>query len=405
MERRDTNRLNMINSTVGYCDLNTAATAGITAFAGKITVIKGKLVLINGLNQIGGGTSKGVTEDTQEVRDTMTALALKCANATLAYANEVNNHTLKALVNFTKSKLDAMKKEDVDDACEGIHDATDANIAAVAAYGVTAGDVSDLQTAIGLYRTATQNPRQAIISRSQAIKQAKEMIRDVIDNLLDGQLDGMVNTLSISNPEFVSGYYQAREVIDLGSTSAKVRGTVLDVNDVPLRNVLFTIVKAADNEEIGNTKTDIKGKFGISQLPMGDFNFKWELEGYKTVEERDVHIGPGKELRRRVVMEEAIVREGQFIPGRIETVDLNGLDEDITKVTVEAFGTNLQVFGSNGPENGPNGNTLFVGDGQVVSKSPIDFTNSTSFMLNGNTYLNVQNTGSNVGGWRITFEK
>ena len=138
---------------------------------------------------------------------------------------------------------------------------------------------------------------------------------------------------------------------------------------------------------------------------MGNFNFEWELEGYKTVEERDVHISPGKELRRRIVMEAAIVREGQFVPGKIENINMNGVDEGITKVTIEVFGTDMQVFGSNGPENGPNGNTLFVADGQVVSKNTLDFANETSFMQNGNTYLNVQNMGGNVGGWRITFEK
>jgi hypothetical protein len=395
----------MVNSTVGYCDLNATATASITAFGPTITVIKGKLVLINGLNQIGGGTTKGVTQDTILIREAMTNMALKCANATMAYANVTNNNTLKALVNFTKSKLDALKKEDVDDVCEGIHDATDANIAAVAAYGVTAADVTDLQTAIGLYRTATQNPRQALISKSQAIKQAKGLVKDIIDNLLTGQLDVMVNTLKSTNPEFVSGYYQAREVIDLGSTSAKVRGTVLDVNDVPLRYVVFTLTKASDDSEVAKTETDIKGKFGVSQLPMGDFNFKWELEGYKTVEERDVHIGPGKEIKRKIVMEAAIVREGQFIPGQIVNVDLNGVEEDVRYVTVEAIDTNVNVFGSLTVNGGASANILGVNEGQKPRMTTEAFANATSFMQNGNLYLNVQNNGGTVGRWRITFER
>jgi len=41
----------------------------------------------------------------------MTDLAFKCGNATVAYANSVHNNTLKALVNYTETKLHGMKKE------------------------------------------------------------------------------------------------------------------------------------------------------------------------------------------------------------------------------------------------------------------------------------------------------
>jgi hypothetical protein len=405
MKTESSNRVNMINANITYCDANTTATSGITSFATVLGNVKSKMVLINSLNQIGDGTTTGVTLDTKLLRKAMTGLALKCGNATLAYANSVHNNTLAALVNYTESKLNSLKKEDVDDTCEAIHDATNDNIAAVTPFGATATDVTDLQAAIALYRTASQNPRQAIISRSQAKLQADNMIREVIDDLLAGQLDKMAGTLKLSNPEFYSGYKQSREIIDLGTTTAKIRGTVLDVNDTPLRNVEFTIYKTGTGEVVAETRTDIKGKYGISKLPVGIVDLKWVLSGYKTVTEREVKITAGKELRRKIVMEEAIVREGEFLPGKIENVDLNGVDEAITKITVEAIGTSVQVFGSNGPGNGPNGNTLFVDEGQAISKSRNDFINVTSFMLNGNTFLNVQNMGSNLGEWRITFEK
>ena len=195
MKTTNSNRVNMINTTTGFCDANTAATTGITGFAGVLTVIKGKVVLINSLNQIGEGTTKGVTLDTKGLRKAMTALALKCANATLAFANSTNNNTLAALVNFSESKLNGLKKEDVDDVCEAIHDATNTNIAGASPFGVSAGDVTDFQTSIDLYRTASQNPRKALITKSQAKKQAGEMLRDVIDNILVKLLNKMVNTL------------------------------------------------------------------------------------------------------------------------------------------------------------------------------------------------------------------
>ena len=218
----------MINSTIGYSDANTAATAGIPSYATILAQVKSKMVLINSLNQIADGTTKGVTLDTNALRKEMTTLALKCANATLAYANSIHNHTLAALVNYSESELNRKKKEDIDDVCEAIHDATDANIAGASNFGVTPSDVTDLQAAIDLYRIASQNPRQAIITKSQAKKQVTEMIREVIDELLVAQLDKMVNTLKATNKVFYDGFKQAREILDLGTTTAKVRGTVLD---------------------------------------------------------------------------------------------------------------------------------------------------------------------------------
>lgn len=404
MNNLETNRVNMINSSIAFCDANPTATSGITNFAIALAAVKAKMLLINGYNQIGSGNTKGVTADTNNIRGAMSDLAMKCASGTMAYANATNNNTLKEQVSYSRRELDKFKKEDIDDVCQGIHDAADANIANITGYGVSATDVSDLQAAINLYRAASQNPRLTKVTQSQAKKQAAKMVGEVIKDLLKGQMDVMVNTLKLTNASFVEGYYQAREIIDLGSTSAKVRGEVRDENTAPLRGVVFSIYETGTEDLVKEVVTDAKGNFNASKLPMGNFDFVWSLSGYKTVKETDVHIGPGKELKRKIVMEEAIVREGQFTPGKIENVDLTGVDETITKVTLEAMGTNFQAFGSNGPGNGPNGNTMFVSDGQVLSKSTVDFANETSFMQNGNTYLNVQNTGSNIGRWRLTFE-
>ena len=99
------------------------------------------------------------------------------------------------------------------------------------------------------------------------------------------------------------------------------------------------------------------------------------------------------------------VKEGQFGPGEIDNVDVSDVNGGVTKVIVEAFDTSIQVYGSPAPNGGPNGNVLGLGVGQSLTMTPEEFANATSFMQNGNTYLNVQNTGGSNGGWRIRFER
>lgn len=404
MKSEISNRVNMINANITFCDANTAITAGIPSFGTVLGSVKSKMVLINSLNQIAEGTTKGVTLDTKALRKEMTALALKCANATLAFANSTSNNTLAALVNYSESKLNGLKKEEVDDVCQAIRDATDANIAGASSFGVTPTDVTDLQAAIDLYRISSQNPRQAIITRSQAKKQVATMVREVIDDLLVKQLDKMANTLKLTDKNFVDGYKQSREIIDLGSTTAKVRGTVLDENDVPLRHVIFTIYEAGTTNEVAKTKTDVKGKFGIAKIPAGMVDFVWELEGYKTVTETEVKISAGKELKRKVVMDAAVVDGGNLNVGSIANIDLSGLSEGITKITVTAQGSTMRFYASANANDAPGGVYLDVLPGQMISKTPNDFGLAVGFG-NGNSYLNVQNAGGGNGDWGIVFEK
>lgn len=379
-------------------------TMSIPAFGVLLATIKAKMLLINSYNQIGEGTTKGVTLDTNALRKAMTVLALKCANATLAYANSVKNNTLAALVDFNESALNKMKKEDIDDACQGIYDATNANMAMVSGFGVGPMDLPDLDASISLYRVASQNPRYARITISQAKKQSDLMVREVIDELLVDQLDKMVNTLKSSQPAFWSGYQQSREIIDLGSTSAKVRGTVLNRNDVPLRNVSFTIVKTGTAEVVANVLTDIKGKFGATKLPAGDFDFKWMLEGYGTVEEVGVHIAAGKDLQRKVVMDAVVVQEGSLASGGIANITISSIDDGgLSRIVVEAKDSGMRFYATNDPNNGPGFAFLDVLPGQVMSKTPLEFAALIGWG-NGNGYLNVQNIGGMQGEWKITFE-
>ncbi len=403
MKNEDSNRVNMINATITICDANTAATAGVPSFATVLGSVKSKMVLINSLNQIGEGTTTGVTLDTNILRKAMTALALKCANATLAFANSTNNNTLAALVNFSETKLNSLKKEDVDDVCETIHDATNTNIAGATNFGASATDVTDLQAAVDLYRTASQNPRQAIISKSQAKKQVANMVREVIDDLLVKQMDKMVNTLKVANKDFFDTYKQGREIIDLGTTSAKIRGTVLDEDDVPLKGVLFQIFETGTNNKVAETQTDTKGKYSAAKLPVGNFDFRWSKDGYEQVNETNVHISAGKELRRKIVMMKEIILEGDVAMGAVVNIDLSGIEGDIeTDLSITVSGATLRFYGSSAPNAMPMGVFLEVAANTSIDKTAEQFISQTG-LGDVNSFLNVQNVGGVNGHYKIVI--
>ena len=302
MDNKSSNRTNMIRTTTTLCDNNTAATSGITAFAGVLTLVKNNLVLIDGLDQIILGTSTGVTLDTNQLRRTMSAFAFHCASATFAYASSVSNNTLKALVNFTEAKLDDLKKDEVDDTCEAIYNAINTNQVAVTPFGATAADATSLQTAIGLYRTGMQNPRQAIVSKSNAVEQLAVIIRNTIDSLLKDQMDRMVNTLKVSNFTFWDKYFKARIIIDLGSTTAKFRGTVFDNNNNELPGVLVTLRITGQTAVAYQFTTIADGSFNIAPIAVGDYDITIEKAGFQTLTDSNIHFAAGQEITRDYTM-------------------------------------------------------------------------------------------------------
>src|SRR4051812_35550932 len=100
MRKRINNRINMIGVTIDYCEKNSSAWSGISAFGGVLNKIKQKKAQAEAFNEVADTPTKGLTADVREQRKKMTQLAIRCGSATLAYANEVNDHKLAAEVNF-----------------------------------------------------------------------------------------------------------------------------------------------------------------------------------------------------------------------------------------------------------------------------------------------------------------
>lgn len=294
--------MNMINTVIQFSDDNTSATSGITAYAIALSDAKTKVVLIDALDQIATGTTKGVTTDTNAIREAMSDIAFKCAAATFAYATFAKNNTLKAEVNYTRKGLNRFKKEEIDDICQTIHDATNTNITNVQNYGASATDVTNLQTAITLYRNASQDPRQKRISISDSKSQIKDLIRQIISVEFKGLMDKMAGTLKTSNPNFVNKYFLSRKIIDLGKTTGKLRGTTTDGGKKKIADVLIALRITGEKPIAHQTLSNSEAVFGIANIKPGNYDIEVSKSGFQTITETNIRFGPGKELQRKYIM-------------------------------------------------------------------------------------------------------
>lgn len=301
MNDEQNNSVRMIRSTCQYCDGHTGDTSGMSAFATVLTDAKNKLTLIDQLDHIAIGNTKGDTLDVKLLRKTMSDIGWKCGNAVAGYAHSVHNNALEKKVGIARSTFDGMKKDVVDDICETIAAEATTNSVAAITYGMTATDPTDLTTAINLYRIAMNNPRQVQVGINVAKQQITDKVRDVIDNCFTGQMDRMANTLKLTNDTFWKSYFQMRRTIDLGHTTGKIRGNVTDEHNNTLNGVLFQVFEAGTTTEVGRSLSHDGGVFGVAGLD-GDYDLLWTINGRVPHPEPGVHVGQGKELRRKIVM-------------------------------------------------------------------------------------------------------
>jgi hypothetical protein len=401
METISANRVNMIRTTLNYCTNNPNPTSGILAFAGVKTTTENKLLLIDQLDQIVVRSVKDVTLDTILIRKAMSNIALKCGDAVSAYATGINNNVLRGKVTYTLPQLNRFKKDEVDDICQVIHDEANSNILLAGPFGYTATDVTDLLTAITLYRASMQDPRAFTVSKKQAVANIKLLIREIIDINLKGQLDKMVNTVKATAPDFVQGYYFSREIIDLGSTTAKVRGIIRNPEGTFLAGAKFYLTITGQTTKVGESLADSLGKYGIANLPANDYDLYWENLGYITQTETNVHISAGKEITRNITLQHIIysgtINSGQLInilgPSNPEWRPGATIKIKNTTTTPMIGGINFFPALNPGDSFSGEGSTLLPGQEETHIITASEFK----------PYLNIQNQGPNSGTYEITF--
>jgi hypothetical protein len=113
----------------------------LPAFVSAVSKFRTKLADIQTISQARNASTKGVTADKQSAREVMIAAAWEVAHATAAYAADIGSGELLAKVDQTESELRRARDTDVITLCQGIQFAANANVANLADFGVTPGDV------------------------------------------------------------------------------------------------------------------------------------------------------------------------------------------------------------------------------------------------------------------------
>ncbi len=159
----------------------------------------------------------GVTQDKLDLRNDLEFKTLATADPLSAFAAKNGKKELGAQVDLTKSYLDKLQDNDLEQVAERVHDLANDNLKDLADYGVTADSLATLDNARKAFAAKKTAPREKAAQRKAETMSLPQLIITV-RSIFRNELDKLMTPFRLSNSEFYNGYFAARAVIDRRAT-------------------------------------------------------------------------------------------------------------------------------------------------------------------------------------------
>jgi hypothetical protein len=220
MNRDQLNLTDMFDTVSAYMTKNNTVWSGVPAVGATMTDLDAGIGKIDAADQKQTSPTGGATVDKAQVRHDLEDKILFIADQLAALAAQTKNAVLAGKVEFTLSQLDKMAAENLEATGKNVKDLANANIAALAAYGVLPADVTELDTLTTSFGGKKTAPREAVVDRKKETDTLPDLIAEV-RSILRNRLDKQMTAFKRSNAEFYAGYITARVIVDRGGGGGK----------------------------------------------------------------------------------------------------------------------------------------------------------------------------------------
>ena len=265
-----------------------AITAAIPNFTAFLTSFIASILQIQAQAEQQMLDKQGSTGYKASVKKSLIVLAVDVASKVYAWAKFNNNMLLMSEVKATSSRLSKLADVDFKTAAQSIYDLAQANIAALAPYGLTAATQTSFLNAINLFASNQTKPRLTIADHKQITKQLAILFDATEAIFLNMKI--LVNTQKVSQPNFYNGFYGAIKLSNTYQSSDALRAHAIDAySKEPIEKVSFMfkldyeasqLIKPEMPLEIEKL-TAKKGRFRIGKMPDGIYQVRIFKIGYE----------------------------------------------------------------------------------------------------------------------------
>ena len=219
MNKQNESKLNMYDAVIAYCNNNSDTVATLPAFQTAFSAFETTVGEIHNTVQLEAGIISGIAADKNQLRIALCQQASDLCAVIFAFASSTNNNEIKEQVNYSFSELKRITAEMLVPVCSNIYDVLNANIKALKAYGITADNLSDFQTAMDSYEEKISSPRNAVSQRAAYGATLRNLFKQANGTLRD-QLDKMAVQFKTSAEDFFIAYKRNRAIIRPGAPKA-----------------------------------------------------------------------------------------------------------------------------------------------------------------------------------------
>ncbi|WP_370090400.1 hypothetical protein [Ekhidna sp.] len=212
MNQRQINKVEMMETTHNYLDANTAVWSAIPI----VTTYKNQLSqAIDGLKTAAQDQDAArvfIGSNLQSLKVTIAEKMDILDDILEAYADDTDNAELRAQAENSKTDYLRLTNEAFETKVKNVIALLEANVAAMADYGLTQDQIDDAKLSFGSYQDKRGMPRSYQVASRQATQTLEEMIADA-DAALQ-KLDKVMKRFKRSNSSFFNGYMAARTIVD-----------------------------------------------------------------------------------------------------------------------------------------------------------------------------------------------
>jgi hypothetical protein len=274
---------------VAFLLANPTITAGLPNFANYFTVIQTTNTQIQAAQVQQEADKSGDTEAKKVAKTSLITQAMDVSRRVVAYATNVGNNALLALVNYTESDLKRSSDTKLISSCQVIRDSANANVAALATYGVTAAILTALQASITNFSATIPKVRVDSTDKGESTKLLAGLFKTLVSNW--AKIDTLVEMVRTAQPNFYAEYKLVRKVIVQGTGSLALKVQANDAQSgEALANVSLTLTPASTALRAASTsqKTAVKktakgGGANYKGLADGEYTVVAKKPGFKDV--------------------------------------------------------------------------------------------------------------------------